>query len=283
MIKTLIVGENGFIAKRLSKYIDNMGCKSINYQLTTSSSEIKNDTIFLDLSDAGNFDYSLLENFSYVILLGGVSSPDVCENNPIQSKKINYEGTKLFISECLMRGIKVLFFSTDLVYGETNSIVNELSSVKPKGNYAIWKFSIENTFRYHKNFKVLRLSYVLSSDDKYINYLNKCKIDNIVAEVYDNFYRNVIYIDDLILAIINILKNWESKIKVVNVCGDESISRFDIAKNLLNEKSINVINAPKKFWNNRPKKIQIESLFLRKILQKNPTSFKEVINKLKST
>ena len=27
--------------------------------------------------------------------------------------------------------------------------------------------------------------------------------------------------------------------------GDELISRFDIAKNLLNEKSINVINAPK--------------------------------------
>ena len=88
MIKTLIVGENGFIAKRLSKYIDSMGCKSINYQLTTSSSEIKNDTIFLDLSDAENFDYSLLENFSYVILLGGVSSPDFCENNPIQSKKL---------------------------------------------------------------------------------------------------------------------------------------------------------------------------------------------------
>ena len=283
MIKTLIVGENGFIAKRLSKYIDSMGCKSINYQLTTSSSEIKNDTIFLDLSDAENFDYSLLENFSYVILLGGVSSPDFCENNPIQSKKINFEGTKLFINKCLMRGIKVLFFSTDLVYGETNLIVNELSSVKPKGNYAIWKFSIESTFKYHKNFKVLRLSYVLSSDDKYVNYLNKCKADNTVAEVYDNFYRNVIYIDDLILAIINILKNWESEIKVVNVCGDELISRFDIAKNLLNEKSINVINAPKKFWNNRPKKIQVESLFLRKILQKNPTSFEEVINKLKST
>ena len=88
MIKTLIVGENGFIAKRLSKYIDSMGCKSINYQLTTSSSEIKNDTIFLDLSDAENFDYSLLENFSYVILLGGVSSPDFCENNQFNLKKL---------------------------------------------------------------------------------------------------------------------------------------------------------------------------------------------------
>ena len=109
MIKTLIVGENGFIAKRLSKYIDSMGCKSINYQLTTSSSEIKNDTIFLDLSDAENFDYSLLENFSYVILLGGVSS--LIFVKIIQfNLKINFEGTKFFINKCLMRGIKVLFF-----------------------------------------------------------------------------------------------------------------------------------------------------------------------------
>ena len=146
--------------------------------------------------------------------------------------------------------------------------MNELSSVKPKGNYAIWKFSIENTFKYHKNFKVLRLSYVLSSDDKYVNYLNKCKADNTVAEVYDNFYRNVIYIDDLILAIINILKNWESEIKVVNVCGDELISRFDIAKNLLNEKSINVINAPKKFWNNRPKNSSRIFIFKKNITKK---------------
>ena len=35
----------------------------------------------------------------------------------------------------------------------------------------------------------------------------ECKIKNSIAEVYDSFSRNVIYIDDLILAIINLLKN----------------------------------------------------------------------------
>lgn len=283
MRKSLIIGKNGLIADRLSYLIDDMYSNNLSYEFTTSSIEVNNDAIFLDLENPEKFNYSILKHFSYVILLGGISSPDICQNDPIKSKKINFDGTKFFIHKCLKKGVKVLFFSTDLVYGESDSVMNELSNVNPKGNYAIWKYGIESAFKNHINFKVLRLSYVLSSNDKYVKYLKECKIKNSIAEVYDSFLRNVIYIDDLILAIINLLKNWQPEIKVVNVCGVKSISRFDIAKNLLHENSINVINAPKEFWENRPKNIQVESLFLRKILQKNPTSFKEVMDKLKSS
>ena len=73
--------------------------KKINQTFFTSSNKVSLDkkTIFLDLNNPNDFDYSIVKKFSNIIMLGGISSPDECENNPKKTKEINYYGTKFLL------------------------------------------------------------------------------------------------------------------------------------------------------------------------------------------
>ena len=62
MRKSLIVGKNGLIADRLSYLIDGMYSNNLSYEFTTSSIEVNNDSIFLDLENPEKFNYSNNKN-----------------------------------------------------------------------------------------------------------------------------------------------------------------------------------------------------------------------------
>ena len=281
-MKSLVIGKNGLIARKIAEKIYQKQKNQSDF-LFTSSNKVSLDkkTIFLDLNNPNDFDYSIVKKFSNIIMLGGISSPDECENNPKKTKEINYYGTKFFIEKCLKLNAKVLFFSTDLVYGNSKSVFNEDSIVNPECNYSFWKNNIEKTFINNNNFKVFRLSYVLSIEDKFLTYLHNCRLNNSIAEVFHPFYRNVIFIDDVIDATFNAFNSWEITNQINNVCGNESISRKDIAESILSGGQIKVIDPGEAFWKIRPKIIHVESIYLKDILKKKLTSFDETINKLK--
>lgn len=272
----LIIGKNGFIAKSLIKR---------GKYLTTSSNIEENESIYLDLSSPKFFDYSLLNKNTTIILLAAVSSPDECNNNYEYAYNINVIGTTYFIKESLNKGAKVLFFSSDVIYGNTLNNINEESNTNPFGNYAKMKDAVEKAFEKEKNFKVFRLSYVLSKEDKYLSYLQSCVDNNKVAEVFHPFYRKVVYIDDVIESIENILIKWnEYTNQKFNICGIANISRKDIA-NYFNEAIGNklqytLLEPNHDFWNARPKDINISSLYMEKLFGKKLTLIKDAINRI---
>lgn len=277
MNKNIIVGKNGFIAKKLLQRGD--------YNTTTSSTANDLDSLYLDLREATKFDYSILNGNTKIILLAAVSSPDECNNNYEEAYKTNIAGTKYFIQEAIKRGSKVLFFSSDVVYGNTIDTVDENSQTKPFGNYAQMKDEVEKNFEKEKNFKVLRLSYVLSEEDKYLSYLKKCIDKNEIAEVFHPFYRKVIYIKDVLEAIETIMDKWdEFENQKFNICGVEDISRKDIAdiynEGIGNKLKYTIIEPDDKFWEARPKDINITSLYLGPLLGRNPTLIKNAIHEI---
>ena len=270
----IIIGKNGFIAKKL--------LLRGNYLSTTTN---VNDDIFLDLSDADNFNYNIIDENTTVIFLAAISSPDECNNNYESSYQINVIGTKHFISESLKRGAKVLFFSSDVVYGNTQKIVNEKSETNPFGNYAKMKDEVEKYFEGVKNFKVFRLSYVLSKEDKYLSYLQSCILKNEEAEVFYPFSRKVVFIDDVLESIENIIKLWDKfENQKFNICGESDVSRKDIADffNKINNGKLRykLLEPDESFWKARPKDINITSLYLEKLLGRKPTAIQDAIYKI---
>lgn len=270
----LIIGKNGFIAKKLLERND---------YAVTSSNDSKE--LYLDLKNAENFNYSLIDEKSNIILLAAISSPDECNNNYDESYKINVIGTKYFINEAIKRGAKVLFFSSDVVYGNTVQEVDENSLTNPFGNYAKMKDEIEKAFEEEKNFKVFRLSYVLSKEDKYLSYLKSCVDKNEVAEVFHPFSRKVVFIDDVLEAIENILVKWDSfENQKFNICGDEDISRKDIAdfynEEVGNKLKYTILEPNEKFWEARPKDINMTSLYLSTLLDRKPTKIRNAIKQI---
>jgi dTDP-4-dehydrorhamnose reductase len=272
----IIIGKNGFIAKKL--------LSRDKYQVTTSSINYE-DALFLDLKNPEKFDYSCLNANTTIVFLAAVSSPDECNNNYEESYKVNVIGTKYFINEALKKSVKVLFFSSDVVYGNMINTVDEDSQTNPFGNYAKMKDEVEKTFDGFENFKVFRLSYVLSQEDKYLSYLKSCIDKNEIAEVFHPFSRKVVYIDDVLQAIENIIEKWDTfDNQKFNICGEEDISRKDIAdfynEAMENKLKYSVTEPDEKFWEARPKDINITSLYLEKLIGLKPTKIKDAINKI---
>ena len=139
----LIIGKNGFIAKQLFK-------RNNSYVLTTSD-QTDCDCIYLDLKSPNDFDYSLINSSTKIIFLAAISSPDFCEKNFKTAKKINLDGTIYFIKHALKNNAKVLFFSTDLIYGRCFFPVNETSLTSPFGTYALLKDKVEKEFSNFEN------------------------------------------------------------------------------------------------------------------------------------
>ena len=273
----IIIGKNGFISKKLQdrkKYI------------VTSSNKNCPDSLYLNLKEAKNFDYSILNNDSKIIFLAAISSPDECNNNYQESYKINVTGSKYFIKEAIKKGAKILFFSSDVVYGNCLNEVDENSETYPFGNYAKMKDEIEKAFEKERNFKVFRLSYVLSKEDKYLSYLQNCVEKDTIAEVFHPFSRKVIFIEDVLIAIENIIEKWnEFDNQKFNICGNEFISRKGIAdfynEAIGNKLRYEIIEPDDKFWEARPKDINLISIYLEKLLGRKPIKIKDAINQLK--
>lgn len=272
----LIIGKNGFIAKKLGKR------KNYNF---TSSNKSEQKSLYLNLSEAEKFNYDIIDNNTNIIFLAAISSPDVCSNSYEEAYIINVKGTIYFIEEALKRRARILFFSSDVVYGNSVNMVNESSETNPFGNYARMKDEVEKTFSNERNFKVFRLSYVLSKEDKYLSYLKSCSDKNEVAEVFHPFSRKVVYIKDVLDAIENVLVKWdEFENQKFNICGDEDISRRDIADFyndvVGNKLRYKIIEPNDKFWEARPKDINITSIYFEKLLGRKPTKIQNAINQI---
>jgi len=76
----------------------------------------------LELEQAQNFNYSILDTCEYVIFTTAISSPSMRAKQYNLSYQINVMGTKYFIKQAIKRNYKVLFFSSDAVFGNDISI-----------------------------------------------------------------------------------------------------------------------------------------------------------------
>ena len=272
-----VIGKNGYIAKRLLTI-----CLSRKIDISVTSSQSSNNDLKLDLSQPEKFDYDLISKSNLIVLLASISSPDVCKNDFEFAYSINVTGTIKFIEEALKKNARILFFSSDVVYGDTKKKVDENAPISPFGKYAVMKNIVENTFSNEKNFKVFRLSYVFSKTDKFFAYLVSCTKNQTFADIFHPFLRSVIYIEDVIEAILNLHENWgDQSTQVFNICGNRLYSRKEIAelyvKKIDPDLKLNIIKPNNDFFKARPEVINVKSLYLRRLLGRDPLTMEQAI------
>lgn len=278
MNRIILLGSTGYIGKKLLVELKK------KFQVITIGRGVSNDIEF-DLSHSDMFDYNALLPSDIIVHLAAISSPDTCKNKYDLAYSVNVSGTNNFIKNALNKGCKVLFYSSDAVYGHAETVFTESSICNPVGEYGNMKHEVEKTFIGNEKVKILRLSYVLSADDKYNKYLKSCYVNQNTAEIFDPFDRNVIYIDDLIEATINIISSWDDfKNQITNICGNEIVSRLDMAKyfdeNSEKELKYIVTDPPKDFFKARPIRLMTNSLYLEKILGRKSKKISEVYKEI---
>jgi dTDP-4-dehydrorhamnose reductase len=274
MNNVFIVGASGYIGSKLYDYLDVENKWSVGRN---------NNDIYLDLSD-GEFEpfLSNVESDDIVVFLSAISSPDICENEYEHAYNINVRNTSKLIFLLLSKNVRVIFSSSDAVFGNALCICDENSKKAPFGKYGEMKSEIEDKFSNDKNFFITRFSYVLGHGDNFSRLVAEHFYDEKLLDVFNGFERSVISLDDILLGMRKIIKNWNKiKTRIVNFSGDELVSRQAIVSAFYKYKypSLNYsfTNAPEKFWDSRPKKIHTKSLYLESILEKPLESYQDVI------
>lgn len=280
----LIIGKNGFIASKLTEYLRRSG---EIVDVTSRSSDLGENEIFLDLSDIETVDAikdEVLSKYKNIVFLAAISSPDECSANYESSYGVNVVGTGQLIARCLKLGVKVLFFSSDTVYGQTPEITDEEGIVAPIGEYGKMKNEIETLFEGDDNFKSMRMSYVVSSEDRFTSYLISCSQKQSEADVFHPLVRAPIWLGDVLEVVPRAFEKWdEIKTSVINLVGPEILSRVDMArifKKLVKEMPDFKISEPdESFYVARPREIKLKSNYLEKILGHKPITFEDALKR----
>ncbi len=264
-MRIAIIGSSGYIAKKLIKSLERREPSVCVLKVGRNDT----DDFFLDLNDLNTFDASLFDFVDMIIFTAAVSSPDKCSDDYDNSWKTNVIGTCYFIRQALINGCKTVFLSSDAVYGvDSKTVFYECDKTCGCTAYGIMKKKVEDEFASNPLFKSVRLSYVVSSDDKFVTYCLNCIKENKIAEIYHPFYRNAVVISDVLDAIVFLINNWDDfGYSFLNVAGNELVSRVRIADEIneyygdLLQYSISI--PPSGFFAKRPKRVQMSSMFIK--------------------
>ena len=259
-----LVGESGLIPRKIISFFGRKLSASKIYSR-------KREKNFFDLTQPKTIE-NLGVKDSLVIFSSSISSPDKCEEDFTISWDVNVTNTSMAIEKLLNNNNKVLFLSSDNIYGGSKQSYDEDSPVNPKHPYALMKYAVESAFLPNNNFYSLRLSYVYTGDDKFTqNVLHSKKV-----EVFDGFFRSIVHINDLLRVLLK-YGNDKKLPNVLNLVGPECISRETLIKYIIRDKKVDVdykiIEPPRSFFKSRPSIINCKSIYLDDILENNRTSF----------
>ena len=273
----LIVGATGFIGSRLFQVSQARGATK---GTSTSGSE---NLLRLDLAAPATFDFSQVTAGDVVILTAAISAPDACARDAVRARAVNVGGACHFAGQSIARGARVIFLSSDTVYGEQAVAFDESAQCYPAGDYARMKHEVESRFASEPAFKVARLSYVFARHDKLTQYLTACATKGDEAELFHPFNRAVIWLDDVVGGLVGLATKWDSvPYPVINFAGPAVLSRIDFAQALMARALPGLryrqVEPPPSFFENRPRVIHMTSRYLRLLLGREPHSLAESID-----
>lgn len=134
-MKILITGANGFVGCRVARFL------GMSHQVVALSSKD------LDITDTEAVYSTVMEHLPKAIIhLAALSSPAYCQQNPEDSKIVNVEGTINVARAAAAVGAKMIFASSDQVYGglegEEGFAEDEVQC--PTTIYGLHKLAAEN-------------------------------------------------------------------------------------------------------------------------------------------
>ena len=151
MSNVLIVGGAGYIGGQIAK--NNPDWDVYDNLLFEKYFYLPNKFIFGDIRDTEKLS-RILKNYDTVIWLAAIVGDGACTLNPLLTKEVNEYATKWLVDNYDGR---IIFMSTCSVYGSSDDLLTEESSVNPLSLYALTKINSEEILSQHPNTLVFRL------------------------------------------------------------------------------------------------------------------------------
>lgn len=237
----IIVGANGFLGAYMRKAIleltdENILALDMNVddvkahdRVTWMKCDVTKDEDIHRVNDIMRKD-----EYNNVIYLAAYHHPDAVEKNPRIAWNINITALSNFMNS--VENVRCFFYpSTDSVYGEGDSTVHfkESDELKPVNRYGRHKATAEcivNAYGYNVvRFPFLIAPSLLAYKDHFYDQIVKRISSGEKMEMFVDSLRSSLDFGTVAELVIKLIENYdESMPKILNVSGDEDLSKYDI-------------------------------------------------------
>ena len=225
MKKILIVGASGFIGNRLfKKLIDNP-----NYELKGTSLNSQND-IFETL-DINNLEQTniLLNKFNPEIIIWCAGNKNLSETEESLKNTINVNFDSIKGIEDYLNKFSYshfIFLSSDYIFDGVKGNFKVNDKANPKTFYGISKLMAEQYIKKNfPHFSIVRTSAVIGKGSVFFDWLKNCVVNKKKTSLYTNNFTPT-PLDFLIRQIEYLFEKKTSG--TYNICGNQTLSRYDI-------------------------------------------------------
>ena len=237
-MRVLITGGNGNIAKMIKNNLSNF------YDITNPN---HNELDILDYIKLKNF----LENNNFDILI---------HTAILGGRRIKEETGEVFYKNILMlenllqfadKFKMIINFDSAAIYDRSTDILNRSENdlyTIPTDYYGFSKYMVYQRSKQYNHFYNLRIFNIFHTNEEPNRFIKSCflaKKNNTDVTIFDNKYFDFVYEDDFISIIRYYCDNYnnqEKLIKTMNISYDEKYTLYDIAKLILHEEKIIVLN-----------------------------------------
>ena len=242
MKKILIIGGSGFVGSYIIKHLPvdwEKFCTYNSNQILSSNLQ----SFKIDLLDNPKEIVTLIQNTKpdYIVHTVAFPSVDYCEEKPMIADKLHVDATKIIANASAEINSKLLFLSTDAVFeGKINKKYLETDIPNPVNHYGLTKLKAEKiVLESSSNNVVLRTAviYGKTSKSRFTNWITSYLKENKQVDPFIDQYNSPTLVDDLALAIVQILKDGVSGL--YHATGPTCVNRYDFALMLAKEFGLN--------------------------------------------
>lgn len=174
------------------------------------------------------------ENYK-IVYLSAVHNIDFVAENPELCRKTNIDALKNF-TEIFNKADRFIFTSTDCVYGDKSDyIFSESDDLNPVNEYGRQKAEAEKIV-FNSNYNVVRMPLMFgSTPSPKKGFYDNCKgklLSNQSISMLDGYYRSALSFKASAKYIGNLLLLKKDIPPVINICGDEVLSKYEIGRRL---------------------------------------------------
>jgi dTDP-4-dehydrorhamnose reductase len=271
MNRVIVVGGSGFVGSAFAKAAVD------SFAVVSTTRDGRGNTLALDLLHPEKFRYDEIQSGDSILFSAAISSPDICGKDPQLARQINVNGPAHFLRIAAKRGARIVFLSSDTVLGPSANPAYEDAVINPVGEYAAMKSEMEGILRVEGIAKTVRLSLVISLQDKFSAYVLKNVRQREPITLLHPIYRNAVHLLDVIQLFKRLFKDWGAfPIGSVHACGSRCLSRIGIAEQLFEcvgySGRFGVERPADDFYRQRPEQIMMGSRYFSQILGREPLS-----------
>lgn len=246
----VIIGATGFLGTYLIHNILQTTNEKILAVARKEKEHLQTEFCPCDISDEReviklNNQYLSKSSGNKIIYLAAYHHPDMVEKNPKLAWDINVTSLSRFLN--IAENVECFFYSsTDSVYGEGNEEYRfkEDDELHPVNKYGLHKCVAERLVTGY-GYNVVRFPFLISSSltpekKHFYDEIAETISQNKHIEMFCDSYRSALDFNTASKMLIRLIEKYTPEMpQIINICGDEALSKYDVGLRIADRLKVN--------------------------------------------